>query len=117
MTEKKTKKLVCNITGKTLFAASSYYAKKVDKAGSQERLHDTYVCREAKSLLKRGYSIDQIQQSLQSIDYTCTLTDDDIKYIIGSSSLRINNIEEKQMSIIKTDPEVTKFIQNILNDE
>ena len=117
MKDKKTRKLVCNITGKTLFAASQYYAKKIEKAGSKEKLHSMYVCREAKSLLKKGYSIKQAQQSLDVEDFECTLTDNDIKDITGSTSLRINNTKEEKMSIIKTDPDVTQFIINILKDE
>tara|TARA_R110002020_G_scaffold332155_4_gene547538 strand:+ start:368 stop:718 length:351 start_codon:yes stop_codon:yes gene_type:complete len=113
----KTKKLTCNITGKVLFAAGTYYTKKVKKAGSEDDLHRTYVCREAKKLLQKGYTIDQAQQSLDAESYTCTLTDDDIQDIVGSTSLRINNVEEAQISIIKTDPDVAQFIKNITSNE
>ena len=48
------RKLICRVTGKPLFAAKAYYQKKVDKAGSEEALHQTYICREAIKLLKKG---------------------------------------------------------------
>jgi len=37
----KTRKLTCIITGKSLLAAADYYAKKLEKAGSEEELHKT----------------------------------------------------------------------------
>jgi len=116
MKETKTRKLVCNITGKTLMAAKAYYSKRIEKAGSEETLLTTYVCKDAKLLLKKGYTVDQVQQTLKAEQYNCTLTEDNIKEIIGNTSLRINTNVEEQISIIKTDPEVSKFIQNILKD-
>ena len=97
-------------------AAKAYYSKRIEKAGSEESLLATYVCKDAKLLLKKGYTIDQVQQTLKTEQYNCNLTEDNIKEIIGRPSLRINNNVEDQVSIIKTDPEVSKFIQNILND-
>ena len=117
MKEKKTRKLICNITGKSLLAAKVYYDKKVKKAGTEDDLHRLYVCKDAKNLLKKGYSISQIQETLDNINPDCSLTDEDIKSIIGNTSLRINNIGEEKVSIIKTDPEVTQFIKNILTNE
>lgn len=117
MKDRKTTKLTCQITGKTLQAAKTYYNKKVEKAGSEEELHRLYVCKEAKDLLKKGYSVDQVQDTLHSVNPDCNLTEDDIKLIIGKTSLRINNIGEQKVSIIKTDPDVAQFIKNILNDE
>lgn len=117
MKENKTRKLICNVTGKVLLAAKLYYDKKATKAGSEDELHRLYVCKGAKDLLKKGYSVQQVQQSLDAENYDCNLTEEDIKYIIGNTTLRINNIGEEQISIIKTDPDVTKFIKNILNNE
>jgi len=117
MKEKKTRKLVCQITGKPLLAAKAYYEKKVEKAGSEDELHRLYVCKEAKDLLKKGYTVEQSQQQLNANNPDCKLTDDDIKTIIGKTSLRINNVGEEKISIIKTDPDVSQFIKNILKDE
>ena len=60
----KTKKLTCNITGKKLFADGGYYNKRVEKVGSEELLQKTYICKDAKQLLKKGYSIEDIQTTL-----------------------------------------------------
>ena len=48
---------------------------------------------------------------------SCSTSDDDIQDIVGSTSLRINNVEEAQISIIKTDPDVAQFIKNITSNE
>ena len=119
MKEKKTRKLACNITGKVLFAGKDYYSKKVTKAGTEEALHRTYVCKEAKDLLKRGYNIEDVRIAL-NVDKTvkCNLLDCDIDRIMDNkSSMRINTIEPQRVGVIKTDPGVERFIQSILDDE
>ena len=117
MKEKKTTKLVCNITGRSLLAAKAYYKKKVEKAGTEDELHRLYVCKDAKDLLKKGYTVSAIQDKLKEVNSDCKLTEDDIKTIIGNTSLRINNIGEEKISIIKTDPDVKQYIINILENE
>ena len=110
------RKLFCNITGKQLFASKDYYQKKVDAAGSEEILHNTYICREAKNLLKKGYSIEDIRNTIEVYNnYECTLTDNDAKKLVGDiSSLRINIDEQPTIGVIKTDPAVTKLLNKIL---
>jgi hypothetical protein len=118
MKEKKTRKLICNITGKVLFASKDYYAKKVEKAGSEEHLHTAYMCKEATTLLKRNMSIAEIRHVLNvDVDHTCNITDDDAKKLVTKGSLRINNDDQPSIGVIKTDPDVKKFIKNILNHE
>ena len=119
MKEKKTTKLVCNITGKALFASKDYYSKKVEKAGTEESLHNTYVCKDAKNLLKKGYKIDDIRIALNvDREFKSKLTDEEAKDITGStSSLRLNNVEQPGIAIIKTDPDVKQFIKNILSQD
>ena len=110
------RKLVCRITGKTLFAGKDYFNKKVETAGSEEKLHETYICKEAKSLVKKGYTIDDIRASIQVYDdYECTLTDDLARNIVGcGNTLRINTNIEPTVGVIKTDPAVKKFLKKIL---
>ncbi len=112
------RKLVCNITGKTLHAAKQYYDKKIEKAGSEEALHSSYICRDARALLKKGYNVQQIRDALNVSDkFVSTITDEDAKSLSNTSSLRLNNDNQNTIGIIKTDPDVKKFIENILSDE
>ena len=41
MAKQSTNKLKCIITGRQLIATKNYYARKVEKAGGEERLHST----------------------------------------------------------------------------
>ena len=116
MKERKTRKLKCNITGKVLFASKDYYDKKVTKAGTEEALHNTYMCREATNYLKKGHSIADTQKLL-NVKYDSPLTDDDIGEIVNSNSqYRINIKEQPTVSVMDTDPDVKRFINNILKD-
>ena len=116
MKENKTRKLICRVTGKPLFASKQYYQKKVEKAGSEEALHDTYICREAKTLLKKGYTILDTKESLKVGSFGSTITQDEVKMILGDTgSLRLNNDDQLKTNIIRTDPDVLKFIENITN--
>jgi len=45
-------KLQCIVSGKTVLLADSYFQSKVDKAGSEDKLRETYISREAKSYLR-----------------------------------------------------------------
>ncbi len=65
MTEKETRKLTCVVTGKALVDTKQYYERKVKKVGNEEELHRTYVCREAKNLLIKGYDVDKIREMIK----------------------------------------------------
>lgn len=113
---KRTRKLICQITGKPLFASKEYFDKKVKKAGSEEDLHRTYVCRSALTLLKKGYTIEDIRDSVEVYDhFKCTLSKEDIQNLSGNdTSLRININEPPAVGVIRTDPAVAKFLKKIL---
>ena len=121
MKEKKTRKLICNITGKTLLASKDYYSKKVEKAGSEEHLHNTYICKAAIQLLKKGRDIQYIKVTLPITDnFECKLSDDEAKAIVSSNDpnlkYKLDNQETATVGIIKSDPDVIQFIKNISND-
>ena len=118
MKQSKTRKLVCNVTGRTLFAGKSYYEKKVKKSQSEEHLHNTYICREAKQLLKKGHELSYVKDTLGTEHgFEQTLSEEQIKEIVctGDPNLkvRLNNYDNTQIGVIKTDPDVKQFIKNI----
>ena len=61
----KTKKLKCIVTGRILTATTEYYKKKLDKAGTEEELHRSYICKEARDLLSQGYAVEQVRQQFK----------------------------------------------------
>ena len=118
---KKTTKLTCIVTGRSLFASNDYYQKKVKKAGSEEALQNTYICQEAKSLLKKGHNLEYIIDNIEvDKQHKCKLTEDELREIVTSSSptlkYRLNNCDTSTIGVIKTDPDVKKFIENIQKD-
>ncbi len=116
-------KLRCIITGRQLIATKDYYRRKVEKAGDEEKLHRTYICREAKNLIKQGISVDRTREILD-VDLTIveqSIDDDIINDILSEEKStrikRINNIVTTSKTISnQTDPSVKVFINNILNE-
>lgn len=117
---KKTKKLKCIVTGRVLVATSDYYAKKLAKAGDEETLHTTYICKEAKRLLLKGYDVSTTRTMLDINDDTLTDVPDDVirslnrdnKYMKSASPTGMNfNIVN-----VRTDPKLLDLLNN-LRDE
>lgn len=114
-----TNKLKCIVTGRQLIATKDYYKRKVEKAGDEQTLHDTYICREAKNLLKQGVSIDRTRELLDATINTPVDTEL-IESIVNQDKStrlrRINNIVSTSKSLnIRTDPQVKQYINNIIN--
>lgn len=123
MSSAKTRKLKCIITGKTLIATKEYYQRKIDKIGDEQEMHRTYVCKEAKNLLTRGYDVDKIREML-SVDVAdlSEVPEDVVMDIMSSNkprfkSINTNNIPISSILNPKTDPAVKKFIQHIIDNE
>lgn len=115
----KTRKLKCIITGKVLAASVDYYNKKIEKAGSEEELHKTYICREAKSLLSKGYTIEQVKQQLGSNEDVVEVPSGVIKEITTNEfGLKKNTMFSGISSFthIETDPGVKDFINKIYEE-
>ena len=111
-------KLKCIVTGRNLIATRAYYARKVEKAGSEEELHRTYICREAKNLLKQGTTVDRVREILGATDDVGDISQDIIDDLLTADKramkVRINNLVSVNKIInTQTDPEVKKYISNI----
>ena len=117
----KTTKLRCVVTGRTLFATNDYYQRKVEQAGSIEKLQASYICKEAKNMIKQGYTIDKIREILNVTDTDLSAVDDEVVQDVlntGKSYLR-NSINQQVVSLAnsvvhRTDPEVSKFLEKIV---
>ena len=119
----KTRKLSCIVTGKTLFATREYYERKLAKVqGDKNALHDTYICREAKQMLKSGFTVEKIRETLNVDDTNLELVPQEIINDIISAGKRyvkcISNCTPMSNIInVSTDPDVAEFIKNISNQE
>jgi len=121
MSNNRTNKLTCVITGRKLIATKEYYERKVEKAGGEEQLHTTYICREAKNLLKQGSSVEKIREVLD-VDASLVqevpqqVIDRVIKDVTTRRARRINNIVNiSSMMNTTSDPEVKQYIKNLKN--
>ena len=107
------KKLSCIITGKTIVINDDYYQKKVREFGSEADLAQRYTCRQAKNLLLRGYSVDEIMNLLKVEKKMSAISEEIIKVIRQENS--DDTVVFDAVSIKKSDPEVAAFIANIRN--
>ena len=122
MTRNKTTKLTCIVTGRTLLATRDYYERKVEKAGSEDKLHREYVCREAKTMLKQGTSVERIREILNVKTSVGDVPQDVIDQITRETNIsrgrRINNIVSTSAMInTQTDAEVKAYVQRLKNDK
>ena len=119
---RKTRRLSCIITGRVLTATRDYYDRKVKKTGSEERLHETYICKEAKDLLFKGYSAEKIREMLNiNINDLPDVSQELVNEILSNSSKskyrRVNTFNNISNVInVRTDPLVKKLIKNLKND-
>jgi len=116
---RKTKKLTCVVTGRSLVLSKDYYQSKLDKAGGDEQLlHDSYVCKEAKDLIKRGYDVEKTRGLLGVDSQDLPVVDNKIvEQIQNDSRLRFRNIPRfniNNYTSAKTDPDVAKFLKRVL---
>ncbi len=121
MKDRKTRKLACIVTGRTLLATKEYYDRKVQKAGGEENLHNSYICKQAKNLLIKGYTVDKIRDMLNvDISGLKDVSQETITKIINSrrSPFRKVNIFNTSTNLLnfKTDPDVKKLIDNLKNE-
>jgi hypothetical protein len=122
MSEGKNRKLICLVTGRKLFATKEYFNRKVEKLGSEEIVHSTYICKEAKDLLRKGYNVSKIREMLNvQVDSLSDVPEDVINEVIDSKKRyfrRLSNFTSSNPIInTKTDPDVKKFIQSLIDDE
>ena len=74
----------------------------------------------AKKFLKKGYSIQETRDAVGIYkNFEPTLVDEDIPNIINDKNainLRLNNIDNVKLGVIKTDPDVQEFLDNLKNE-
>lgn len=122
MKKARSNKLTCIVTGKKLIATKEYYQSKVEKAGSEDELHETYICREAKNLIKQGTSIPKIRQLLDGEHMKNDIPQQLIDSIMQSGTKtnfrRINNLINISNSMVSTsDPDVAEYVQRLKNEK
>ena len=104
------KKLMCVISGKTTTVSEKYYDKKVLEYGSEFDLTKLYTSREARTLLKRGYTVLDCRSMLKVEKKMPDITDDElfkIKSFIDDDKFSINK------SILTSTEDVRSYINTL----
>ena len=117
--QRKTQKLTCVITGRALVASLAYYERKVERAGDEDKLKATYICKEAKDLIKKGYDVEKVRDIL-NIDRSKVQEVDKeiIEEITTNSRLpykRLGRFNINNYTSTKTDDDVKRFLDVVLN--
>jgi|TARA_R100000005_G_C4920901_1_gene154224 hypothetical protein len=114
------KKLTCIITGRVLTIANSYYSKKLEKAGDEDKLHSTYICKEAKKLVRLGNNVQKVRELLVDKENFSSLKDVDedlvTEIVFGNKKKFLSTSNFDTLSTVthnETDPEVKAFINRI----
>lgn len=116
----KTKKLVCVITGKKLFATSEYYDKKLARHnGNEELMLSHYMCKEAKRLIQQGYTVQTTREMLGvDLDNVQEVSDDVVTAVLNENRKipRVRtgeSVNSLNMTNHQTDPDVKDFLNRI----
>lgn len=113
--------ITCLISGKSFTFAKEYYGKKISEYKDEDSLKRYFVTKKVKSLICRGYSVQEIrnilnvtEDGLPSPDAECIRDIVDYHKMIHNADTR-KNISQTNFATHKTDSDVVDFINNIKN--
>lgn len=110
--------LVCLITGSKYTFAKDYFNKKVEEFGDVDTLKRYFITRRVKSLIIRGYSVEEIRNILNITEINLPSSDSqDVKDIMNYYSIKKDSSKRPSPNFNshKSDPDVTILINNIKN--
>lgn len=114
------RKVVCLITGQSVMMGKDYFAKKAEEYGSEDNLRKYYISKKAKSLVKRGYTVNEIRKILNVTEPGLLEGDaDEVKGVIlfhnnDKQSISTKRLESaKNFMMTSSDEDVKAFINNI----
>lgn len=114
------RKVTCLITGQSVMMGKDYFAKKAEEYGSEDNLRKYYISKKAKSLVRRGYSVNEIRKILNVTEPGLPGEDtESVKGIITFHSNEKQSISAKRLESAKnfmmttSDEDVKAFINNI----
>jgi glycyl-tRNA synthetase beta subunit len=113
------RKIACIISGNSYTFAKDYFQKKVEEYGDEDSLKKYFITRKVKTLLNKGYSVNDVRNILGVDDENLPDTDsEEIKAMIEFHRVR-NKGKNKRVSntlnfaTLKSDPDVAAFINTI----
>jgi hypothetical protein len=108
--------LICLISGNKYTFAKDYFNKKIEEYGSLDDLKKFFVTKKVKSLIERGYSVQEIRNILSVVDDDLPGPDSqDVKDILNYYGVRKDVTKKAALNFAthKSDPDVAVLINNI----
>ena len=109
--------LVCIISGNKYTFVQNYFEKKIEEYGDIETLKKYFVTKKVKSLILRGYGVNEIRNILSIVDSELLPSDDKrVQDVILYHSQKNDTVTRRTNSIftnLKSDPEVSEYIKKI----
>ena len=114
------RKIVCVISGKSYTFAKDYFQKKVEEYGDEDSLKKYFITRKVKTLLNKGYSVNDVRNILD-VRSDETLSDSDseqVKSMIEFHRVRNKGTNKRvsntlNFATLKSDADVAAFINTI----
>lgn len=114
------RKVMCLITGQSVMMGKDYFAKKAEEYGGEDNLRKYYISKKAKSLVRRGYSVNEIRKILNVTEPGLPGGDtQSVMDIINYHKTEKKSIAEKRLDSAQnfmmqsSDEDVQIFINNI----
>jgi len=108
--------LICIVSGNKYTFTKDYFAKRIEEYGNAEDLKKYFVTKKVRSLIERGYSVQEIRNILSIVDDNLPGPDSqDIKDIVNYYSIRKDVTKKAALNFAthKSDPDVAVLINNI----
>lgn len=110
--------LICLVSGNKYTFSKDYFDKKVEEYGSVDSLKKYFVIKKVKTLIERGYNIQEIRNILSVDDDSLPgPNSQDIKDIFNHYSVRRDVTKKGALNFAthKSDPGVSVLINNIIH--
>ena len=113
------RKVTCIVTGSSYVFTQEYYNKKISEYQDEDNLKRYFIVKKAKTLLERGYSIQEVRKNLDIDDSLLPDCDSQaIKDLINYHKIQSTDVSKKVASTLnfathKSDSDVADFINNI----
>jgi uncharacterized protein YfbU (UPF0304 family) len=108
--------LNCLISGNKYTFTKDYFNKKVEEYGNVEDLKKYFVTKKVRSLIERGYNVQEIRNILTVVESNLPGPDSqDVKDIMNYYSIRKDATKKAALNFAthKSDPDVAVLINNI----
>lgn len=113
------RKVTCLITGQSVLMGKDYFSKKAEEYGGDENLRKFYISKKAKSLIRRGYSVNEIRKILNITDALLDQESEEVRGVVQYHSTEKQTISSKRLESAQnfmmqsSDEDVAIFINNI----